>query len=400
MTGISTLHAASLLRRHDMKLDSHGEMGTLGNLKFAAVGGTAPSRRADFLDKIRIRLGALKDVLFSTSQQRADMRAKGEALRAQKRCGHLFGKLTASMADGASVASVDKTLRRMTDRMPAGDVDGKWRGPLQNALAKVNAKDLEAMRDGLRDLEQAYPVSVGQPPDNARALVELLKSMLAPVEAGTTGDSPVPAQATEASSASATASASTASSTQIPIPTPVSAQAPGAATVGDDGGSNPPQGLIPPPPPPPPPPVAKSPAPKPEPFSGPDQASTERSHSDVLADAIRNPQLRKATPPDEAGAKPSHQDALLDAIRNPQLRSREQTDEIVKKIVEKDKAKVDAAKDKALTPEQKKLGGLHGGLMDEIKGTEGLSPSQLKGRAKKRVVDSPETPMSKASSGS
>ena len=75
MTGISTLHAASLLRRHDMKLDSHGEMGTLGNLKFAAVGGTAPSRRADF-DKIRIRLGALKDVLFSTSQQRADMLAK------------------------------------------------------------------------------------------------------------------------------------------------------------------------------------------------------------------------------------------------------------------------------------------------------------------------------------
>ena len=45
MTGISTLHAASLLRRHDMKLDSHGEMGTLGNLKFAAVGGA--SRRAD-----------------------------------------------------------------------------------------------------------------------------------------------------------------------------------------------------------------------------------------------------------------------------------------------------------------------------------------------------------------
>ena len=45
MTGISTLHAASLLRRHDMKLDSHGEMGTLGNLKFAAVGGTASGAR-------------------------------------------------------------------------------------------------------------------------------------------------------------------------------------------------------------------------------------------------------------------------------------------------------------------------------------------------------------------
>ncbi|WYX17460.1 hypothetical protein WJ974_13865 [Achromobacter xylosoxidans] len=39
MTGISTLHAASLLRRHDLKLDSHGAMGTLGNLKFAAAGG-------------------------------------------------------------------------------------------------------------------------------------------------------------------------------------------------------------------------------------------------------------------------------------------------------------------------------------------------------------------------
>ena len=113
---------------------------------------------------------------------------------------------------------------------------------------------------------------------------------------------------------------------------------------------------------PPPPPAAKSAAPKPPPSSGPDQAANERSHNDALADAIRNPQLRKAAPsPGEAGAKPSHQDALLDAIRNPQLRSREQTDEIVKKIVEKDKAKVDAAKDKALTPEQKKLGGLHGG---------------------------------------
>ena len=205
MTGISTLHAASLLRRHDMKLDSHGEMGTLGNLKFAAVGGTAPSRRADFLDKIRIRLGALKDVLFSTSQQRADMRAKG-ALRAQKRCGHLFGKLTASMADGASVASVDKTLRRMTDRMPAGDVDGKWRGPLQDALAKVNEKDLEAMREGMQDLELAYPVSVGLPPDNVHALFVLLKSMLAPAGEAMRGSSPVSAQVAEEPSASRSAS--------------------------------------------------------------------------------------------------------------------------------------------------------------------------------------------------
>ena len=84
------------------------------------------------------------------------------------------------MADGASVASVDKTLRRMTDRMPAGDVDGKWRGPLQDALAKVNEKDLEAMREGMQDLELAYPVSVGLPPDNVHALFVLLKSMLAP----------------------------------------------------------------------------------------------------------------------------------------------------------------------------------------------------------------------------
>ena len=135
MTGISTLHAASLLRRHDMKLDSHGEMGTLGNLKFAAVGGAVPARGLPRQDPDTP--GRAEGCAVQHVAQRADM-AKGEALRAQKRCGHLFGKLTASMADGASVASVDKTLRRMTDRMPAGDVDGKWRGPLQDALAKVN----------------------------------------------------------------------------------------------------------------------------------------------------------------------------------------------------------------------------------------------------------------------
>ncbi|WP_241083591.1 hypothetical protein, partial [Achromobacter xylosoxidans] len=152
---------------------------------------------------------------------------------------------------------------------------------------------------------------------------------------------------------------------------------------------------------PPPPAGAKSSAPKPQPIPGPDEASTERSHHDALADAIRNPQLRKATPsPDAAGTKRSHHDELLDAIRSPQLKSREQADEVFKKIVDKDKAKVDAAKDKALTPEQRKFGGLHGGLMDEIKGAEGLSPSQLKGRVKKNIVDSPEVSVSKASTDS
>lgn len=385
MTGISTLHAASLLRRHDLKLDSHGAMGTLGNLKFAAAGGTAPSRRAHFFDKIGIRLGALKDVLFSSSQQRADMRARGETLRAEKRCAHLFGKLTAPLIDGAGVASVDKTLRRMTNMMPAQDVEGKWRGPLQDALTKVNAKDLEAMREGLQDLEQAYPVSVGLPPENVRALIGLLKGMLVPAGA-------------------ATASAPTPAATTKTTPTLLSPQASDATAVGEGAGPNPPQALIPPPPPPPPPPaVAKSSAPKPQPqpFPGPDEASAERSHHDALADAIRNPQLRKATPsPDAAGAKRGHHDELLDAIRNPQLKSREQADEVFKKIVDKDKAKVDAAKDKALTPEQRKFGGLHGGLMDEIKGAEGLSPSQLKGRVKKNIVGSPEVSVSKVPSDS
>ncbi|MFY4257985.1 hypothetical protein ACOTCG_10335 [Achromobacter xylosoxidans] len=399
MTGISTLHAASLLRRHDLKLDSHGAMGTLGNLKFAAVGGTAPARRAHFFDKIGIRLGALKDALFSSSRQRADMRARGQALRAEKRCAHLFGKLTAPMGEGAGVASVDKTLRRMTDMIPAQDVEGKWRGPLQDALKKVNAKDLEAMREGLQDLEQAYPVSVGLPPENVRALVGLLKSMLVPAGAVTSGAGPVPAQANTESSGAATASAPTPAATTKTAPTLPSAQASDATAVGEGAGPNPPQALIPPPPPPPPPPdVAKSSASKPQSFPGPDEASAERSHHDALADAIRNPQLRKATSsPDAAGAKRGHHDELLDAIRNPQLKSREQADEAFKKIVDKDKAKVDAAKDKALTPEQRKFGGLHGGLMDEIKGAEGLSPSQLKGRVKKSIVDSPEVSVSKVS---
>ncbi|MFY3671274.1 hypothetical protein ACOTEY_25855, partial [Achromobacter xylosoxidans] len=134
-------------------------------------------------------------------------------------------------------------------------------------------------------------------------------------------------------------------------------------------------------PPPPPPTLSK---PEPKSLPGPDEASNERSHNDALADAIRNPQLRKVIPsPNPVGAKHSHQDELLNAIRNPQLRSREQADEAFKKTSDKDKAKVDAAKDKALTSEQRKFGGLHGGLMDEIKGAEGLSPSQLKGRVKK-----------------
>ncbi|MFY3305594.1 hypothetical protein ACOTEY_25860, partial [Achromobacter xylosoxidans] len=188
MTGISTLHAASLLRRHDLKLDSYGAMGTLGNLKFAAAGGTAPSRRARFFDKIVIRLGALKDVLCSSSQQRANMRAWGEALRAEKRCAHLFGKLTANMmGNRAAVASVDKTLRRMTDMMSDQDVDGKWRRPLQGALNKVNAQDRQAMREGLLDLDRTYPDAVGPQPDNVSALVRLLKGMLEPVTPSGTG---------------------------------------------------------------------------------------------------------------------------------------------------------------------------------------------------------------------
>ena len=170
------------------------------------------------------------------------------ALR-QKRCGHLFGKLTASMADGASVASVDKTLRRMTDRMPAGDVDGKWRGPLQDALAKVNEKDLEAMREGMQDLELAYPVSVGLPPDNVHALFVLLKSMLAPAGEAMRGSSPVSAQVAEEPSASRSASTHAPEPIAKATSTPLSAQPSDVSATAEGAGPNPPQGLIPPPPP-------------------------------------------------------------------------------------------------------------------------------------------------------
>ena len=197
------------------------------------------------------------------------------------------------MADGASVASVDKTLRRMTDRMPAGDVDGKWRGPLQDALAKVNEKDLEAMREGMQDLELAYPVSVGLPPDNVHALFVLLKSMLAPAGEAMRGSSPVSAQVAEEPSASRSAS------THAPEPiaatsTPLSAQPSDVSNgrrrraesaAGTDSASasrlrRPPRNRR-----------RRS-----RPPSGPDQAANERSHNDALADAIRNPQLRKAAP--------------------------------------------------------------------------------------------------------
>ena len=149
---------------------------------------------------------------------------------------------------------------------------------------------------------------------------------------------------------------------------------------------------------PPPPPAAKSAAPKPPPSSGPDQAANEPAITMrwPMRSAIRSCARLRRLRARRARSQPSGRPAG----RHPQsqLRSREQTDEIVKKIVEKDKAKVDAAKDKALTPEQKKLGGLGADGRDQ--GHRGTQSFPAEGRAKKRVVDSPETPMSKASSGS
>lgn len=381
MTQISTLHAASLLRRDAMKLDSHGAMGTLGNLKFAAQGGTGPSRRAGFLDKVRIRLGALKDVLLSSSERRAQIRLEGESLRAAKRCGHLFGKLTADMGNSANIASADKTLQRMMANTTASSVNGKWRETLEKALARVNDKDLEAMRTGLLELDESYTRSAQAPSDETRAMIGLLKEMLFP------GEVAHPKTETPVTIVTARPSAFG------PISEPQTSAASHVENVAQDQA----RAMSPPPPPPPPPPAAKSPAAKPGVSAEPDQAGVQRSFSDELNEAVSNQRLRKAAPsPNQAQ---THADALLDAIRNPKLKPHGQTDEAVKKAIERDKAKVDAAKNKALTPEQKKLGGVHQGLMDEIQGARGLSPSQLKGRSKAGGVPPGDTSATSEASG-
>ena len=118
---------------------------------------------------------------------------------------------------------------------------------MQDALAKVNEKDLEAMREGMQDLELAYPVSVGLPPDNVHALFVLLKSMLAPAGEAMRGSSPVSAQVAEEPSASR--SASTHAPEPIATSTPLSAQPSDVSATAEGAGPNPPQGLIPPPPP-------------------------------------------------------------------------------------------------------------------------------------------------------
>lgn len=63
-------------------------------------------------------LKALKMVLFSSSSQRAQIRDQGQELRAMKRCGHLYGKLTADLTEPRNVASVAKTLARMGASVP------------------------------------------------------------------------------------------------------------------------------------------------------------------------------------------------------------------------------------------------------------------------------------------
>ena len=390
MTGISTLHAASLLRRHDMKLDSHGEMGTLGNLKFAAVGGTAvPARglpRQDPDTPGRAEGCAVQHVATARGYAGERRAARPEALRPLVRqVDGVHGRRRQRRQRGQDVASHDGQDAGWRRRW-------KWRGPLQDALAKVNEKDLEAMREGMQDLELAYPVSVGLPPDNVHALFVLLRAC-----------SPRP----ERRCAGAVLSPRRLPSHRRPgrrprtrlNPLPGHVHAPIGAAVGrvataEGAGPNPPQGLI-----PPPPPRLRRP-PRNRRRRRPPRDRTRRPTNAAITmrwpmrSAIRS---RKAAPsPGEAGAKPSHQDALLDAIRNPQLRSRRTRSS---RRSSKDKAKVDAARTRR-SRRSRKARRPAWGLMDEIKGTEGLSPSQLKGRAKKRVVDSPETPMSKASSGS
>lgn len=156
MTIISTLNAAKQVARNDKQDYAATSMGTLGNLKFKLTGGTMARRPEGLFGRLGTGLKALKMVLFSSSSQRAQIRDQGQELRAMKRCGHLYGKLTADLTEPRNVASVAKTLARMGASVPQ-DQGAKqaWGKMLEKTLDLVTDQDRQDILDGVLVMRNA-----------------------------------------------------------------------------------------------------------------------------------------------------------------------------------------------------------------------------------------------------
>ncbi|MFY3305592.1 hypothetical protein ACOTEY_25870 [Achromobacter xylosoxidans] len=143
MTTISTLHAAKLVARNEKQDYAKMPMGTLGNLSFKLTGRTQAPRSEGMLGRLGTGLKMLKMMIFSSAAQRAEIREKGMELRAVKRCGHLFGKLTADLTEPENIASVVKTLARMGASIPSGQGTKEvWEAMLEKTLRRVTPNDL------------------------------------------------------------------------------------------------------------------------------------------------------------------------------------------------------------------------------------------------------------------
>lgn len=162
MNIISTLNAAKQMARNANEAYSATPMGTLGNLNFKQNGGSPARRHPGIFERIGTSLVALKSALFSTSEQRAQMRQAGADLRAMKRCGHLFGKLTADMTQDKNLASVAVTLGRMCASVPQSEGARATLGPrLEKSLSHVTDQDRADILAGVRAMQQANASGTG-----------------------------------------------------------------------------------------------------------------------------------------------------------------------------------------------------------------------------------------------
>ncbi|MFY3287060.1 hypothetical protein ACOTEE_17235 [Achromobacter xylosoxidans] len=172
MTNISTFHAAQLMARDANQSFAATPMGTLGNQKFLLTGGTPARSPEGALRKFFMVLKKAPSVIFSSAAERAAIREKGQELRAMKRCGHLFGKLTADMADPSNAASVAKTLARMGASVPQGQgAKAAWGPMLEKTLGLVTDRDRQDVLAGVLAMKEACAKPGGVALTNAGMMI-------------------------------------------------------------------------------------------------------------------------------------------------------------------------------------------------------------------------------------
>ncbi|MFY4257983.1 hypothetical protein ACOTCG_10325 [Achromobacter xylosoxidans] len=172
MTNISTFHAAQLMARDASQSFAATPMGTLGNQKFQLNGGTQARSPEGALRKFFMVLKKAPSVIFSSAAERAAIREKGQELRAMKRCGHLFGKLTADLAEPGNAASVAKTLARMGASVPQGQgAKAAWGPMLEKTLGLVTDQDRLDVLAGVRAMKDACAKPGGVALTNAGMMI-------------------------------------------------------------------------------------------------------------------------------------------------------------------------------------------------------------------------------------